>query len=200
MAFICAVLAVEYLRPFAERMASTFETSPASVPVPLKRRTGTVVVVVAVTVAGAFVDPVVVDVVVGDPVLVDPVLVEPVLVDPVLVEPVLVEPVLVEPVLVELVLVELVLVEPVLVEPDVVDSVVVDAGRGTGKALAGVPSVDPGVPHAVRVIDIRAANPKIATRCNLRGKIENESTDTSWQLCFGPKDELTFSEDFLGSR
>jgi hypothetical protein len=195
MAFICAVLAVEYLRPFAERMASTFETSPASVPVPLKRRTGTVVVVVAVTVAVAFVDPVVVDVVVGDPVLVDPVLVEPVLV-----EPVLVEPVLVEPVLVELVLVEPVLVEPVLVEPDVVDSVVVDAGRGTGKALAGVPSVDPGVPHAVRVIDIRAANPKITTRCNLRGKIENESTDTSWQLCFGPKDELTFSEDFLGSR
>jgi hypothetical protein len=103
-------------------------------------------------------------------------------------------------VLVEPVLVELVLVEPVLVEPDVVDSVVVDAGSGTGKALAGVPSVDPGVPHAVRVIDIRAANPKITTRCNLRGKIENESTDTSWQLCFGPKDELIFSEDFLGSR
>jgi hypothetical protein len=199
MAFICAVLAVEYLRPFAERMASTFETSPASVPVPLKRRTGTVVVVVAVTVAGAFVDPVVVDVVVGDPVLVGPVLVDPVLVDPVLVEPVLVEPVLVDPVLVDPVLVDPVLVDPVLVEPvpvepvlvdpDVVDSVVVDAGRGTGKALAGVPSVDPGVPHAVRVIDSKAVNPRITTRCNLRGEEKNESTDTSWKLCF----ELQFS-------
>src|ERR1700757_2765690 len=97
MAFICAVSAVEYLRPFTERIASTFETSPASVPVPLKRRTGTVVVVVvvvvAVAVSGAFVDPVavdplVVDVAVADPEVVDPVLVDPMLVDPVVVEPV----------------------------------------------------------------------------------------------------------------
>lgn len=129
-------------------------------------------------------DPVVVDVVVGDPVLVGPVLVDPVLVEPVLVEPVLVDPVLVDPVLVEPVP-----VEPVLVDPDVVDSVVVDAGRGTGKALAGIPSVDPGVPHAVRVIDSKAVNPRITTRCNLRGEEKNESTDTSWKLCF----ELQFS-------
>src|ERR1700756_737956 len=59
MAFICAEFAVEYFRPFAVRMVSTAETSLEIVPVPLKRRTGTVVVVVAV-VSGAFVDTVVV--------------------------------------------------------------------------------------------------------------------------------------------
>src|ERR1700728_152920 len=82
MAFICAEFAVEYLRPFVERIVSTFETSLASVPVPLKRRTGTAVVVAAVAVGSVVVDPVVVDPVVVDPVVVDPAVVDPVVVDP----------------------------------------------------------------------------------------------------------------------
>ena len=85
MAFICAVLAVEYLRPFAERIVSTFETSPASVPVPLKRRTGTVVVVVVA------VDPVFVEVVAVDPVFVEVVVADPVFVDVVVADPEVVE-------------------------------------------------------------------------------------------------------------
>ena len=151
------------------------------------------------------VDPVVVEVVVanpevGDPVVVEVVVANPEVVDPVVVEVVVANPEVVEPVVVEVVVVGVVVVEPVVGNPEVVDAVVVDPGRGTGTDLAGVPSVDPGVPHAVTVIDIKAANPKITTRCNLRGENTNESTDTSWQLCFEPKDELTFSEDFLGSR
>src|ERR1700735_2512896 len=82
MAFICAEFAVEYLRPFVERIVSTFETSLASVPVPLKRRTGTAVVVAAVAVGSVVVDPAVVDPVVVDPVVVDPAVVDPVVVDP----------------------------------------------------------------------------------------------------------------------
>src|ERR1700733_6784202 len=72
MAFICAEFAVEYLRPFVERIVSTFETSLASVPVALKRRTETAVVVAAVAVGSVVVDPAVVDPVVLDPVVVDP--------------------------------------------------------------------------------------------------------------------------------
>src|ERR1700728_1396729 len=87
MAFICAEFAVEYLRPFVERIVSTFETSLASVPVPLKRRTGTAVVVAAVAVGSVVVDPAVVDPVVVDPVVVDPVVVDPAVVDPVVVDP-----------------------------------------------------------------------------------------------------------------
>jgi hypothetical protein len=217
MAFICAEFAVEYFRPFAVRMVSTAETSFAIVPVPLKRRTGTVVVVVAVTVAGAIVvpvavDPVLVDVVVADPEVVvagpevvNPEVVEVVVAGPEVVEvvvvgPEVVNPVVVDPVVVDPVVVDPVVVDPVLVDPEVADSVVVDAGSGTGRALAGVPSVDPGLPHAVKVIGIRAANPKITTRCNLRGENKNESTDTSWQLYFGLRHERIFSEDFLGFR
>src|ERR1700735_5146707 len=92
MAFICAEFAVEYLRPFVERIVSTFETSLASVPVPLKRRTGTAVVVAAVAVGSVVVDPAVVDPVVVDPVVVDPVVVDPVVVDPAVVDPVVVDP------------------------------------------------------------------------------------------------------------
>jgi len=131
--------------------------------VPLKRRTGTVVVVVVA------VDPVFVEVVAVDPVFVEVVVADPVFVEVVVADPVFVDVVVADPEVVEV----------VVADPEVVDPVVVDTGRGTGKALAGVPSVDPGVPHAVRVIDIRAVNPRITTRCNLRGKKKNESTDTS---------------------
>ena len=81
--------------------------------------------------------------------------------------------------------VAVVVADPVVVDPVLVDPVVVDTGRGTGTDLAGVPSVDPGVPHAVRVIDMRVAIPKITTRCNLRGERENESTATSWNYILG---------------
>src|ERR1700733_12007639 len=149
MAFICAEFAVEYLRPFVERIVSTFETSLASVPVPLKRRTGTAVVVTPA---------------VGHPAVVDPAVVDPAVVDPVVVDPVVVDPVV---------------VDPVVVDPAVVDPVVVDPGNGTGAALAGVPIADPGVPHAVKATGIRAASPKIATRFSFSAEIENETTDPS---------------------
>ena len=140
------------------------------------------------------------DRVVVEPVVVEVVVAEPVVVGPVVVEVVVAEPVVAEPVVVEPVVVEVVGAEPVVVDPEVVDAVVVDPGRGTGTDLAGVPIVDPGVPHAVTVIDIKAANPKITTRCNLRGEKTNESTDTSWQLCFGLQHEPIFSEDSVESR
>jgi hypothetical protein len=174
MAFICAEFAVEYLRPFVERIVSTFETSLASVPVPLKRRTGTAVVVAAVAVGSVVVDPAVVDPVVVDPVVVDPAVVDPAVVDPAVVDPAVVDPAVVDPVVVEPVV-----VDPVVVDPAVVDPVVVDPGNGTGAALAGVPIPDPGVPHAVKATGIRAASPKIATRFSFSAEIENETTDPS---------------------
>src|ERR1700683_1500959 len=169
MAFICAEFAVEYLRPFVERIVSTFETSLASVPVPLKRRTGTAVVVAAVAVGSVVVDPAVVDPVVWDPAVLDPAVCDPAVLDPAVVDPAVVDPVVVEPVV----------VDPVVVDPAVVDPVVVDPGNGTGAALAGVPIPDPGVPHAVKATGIRAASPKIATRFSFSAEIENETTDPS---------------------
>jgi hypothetical protein len=174
MAFICAEFAVEYLRLFVERIVSTFETSLASVPVPLKRRTGTADHMAAVAVGAVVVDPAVVDPVVVDPVVVDPVVVDPVVVDPVVVDPVVVDPVVVDPVVVDPVV-----VDPVVVDPAVVDPAVVDPGNGTGPALAGVPMADPCVPHAVKATGIRAANPKIATRFSFSAEIENETTGPS---------------------
>src|ERR1700733_7990255 len=174
MAFICAEFAVEYLRPFVERIVSTFETSLASVPVPLKRRTGTAVVVAAVAVGSVVVDPAVVDPVVVAPVVVDPAVVHPAVVDPAVVDPAVVDPAVVDPVVVEPVV-----VDPVVVDPAVVDPAVVDPGNGTGAALAGVPIPDPGVPHAVKATGIRAASPKIATRFSFSAEIENETTDPS---------------------
>src|ERR1700733_4802709 len=179
MAFICAEFAVEYLRPFVERIVSTFETSLASVPVPLKRRTGTAVVVAAVAVGSVVVDPAVVDPVVVDPVVVDPAVVDPAVVDPAVVDPAVVDPAVVDPVVVDPVVVDPVVVDPVVVDPAVVDPVVVDPGNGTGAALAGVPIADPGVPHAVKATGIRAASPKIATRFSFSAEIENETTDPS---------------------
>jgi len=189
MAFICAEFAVEYLKPFVERIVSTFETSLASVPVPLKRRTGTAVVVAAVAVGSVVVDPAVVDPVVVDPVVVDPLVVDPAVVDPVVVDPavvdpdvvdpVLVDPVVVDPVVVDPVVVDPVVVDPVVVDPAVVDPDVVDPGNGTGAALAGVPIADPCDPHAVKATGIRTANPKIATRFSFSAEIENETTGPS---------------------
>jgi hypothetical protein len=189
MAFICAEFTVEYLRPFVERIVSTFETSLASVPVPLKRRTGTAVVVAAVAVGSVVgdpavvdpvvVDPVVVDPAVVDPAVVDPAVVDPAVVDPAVVDPAVVDPAVVDPVLVDPVVVDPVVVDPVVVDPAVVEPVVVDPGNGTGAALAGVPIADPCDPHAVKAIGIRTANPKIATRFSFSAEIENETTGPS---------------------
>jgi len=169
MAFICAEFAVEYLKPFVERIVSTFETSLASVPVPLKRGTGTADVVAAVAVGSVVVDPAVVDPVGVDPAVVDPVVVDAVVVDPAVVDPAVVDPVVVDPVV----------VDPVVVDPVVVDPVVVDPGNGTGAALAGVPIADPCVPQAVKATGIRTTNPKIATRFSFSAEIENETTGPS---------------------
>ena|ERR1035438_5991663 len=87
MASSCAEFAVEYFRPFVERIVSTAETSLAVVPVPLKRRTSTAGAVAAVAVGSVVVDPAVVDPVVVDPVVVDPAVVDPAVVDPVVVDP-----------------------------------------------------------------------------------------------------------------
>ena len=51
MELSCAEFTVEYLKPFAVRIVSTAETSLEIVPVPLKSRTGTAVVVFATGVA-----------------------------------------------------------------------------------------------------------------------------------------------------
>jgi hypothetical protein len=179
MAFICAEFAVEYLRLFVERIVSTFETSLASVPVPLKRRTGTADHMAAVAVGAVVVDPAVVDPVVVDPVVVDPVVVDPAVVDPAVVDPAVVDPVVVDPVVVDPAVVDPVVVDPVVVDPAVVDPVVVDPGNGTGAALAGFPIADPCVPHAVKAMGIRTANPKIATRFSFSAEIENETTGPS---------------------
>lgn len=128
-------------------MASTAETSLELVPDPLKRSTGTFVE------ASVVVDPVVVDPV--DPVVVDPVVVDPDVVDPVVVDPVVVEPDVVDPdpdVVVELV---------VVVDPEV------ETGSGTGAAVTALPSVEPGVAHALKAIGMRAVNAKITARCDL---------------------------------
>lgn len=122
----------------------------------------------------------------------DSVVVDPVVVDPVVVDVVVANPEVVGAAFVDVVVADPEVVEPIVVDPEldpgVVDAFVVAPGRGTGRALAGVPSVDPGVPHAVKMIGIRAANPKITTRCNLRGEKKNESTDTSWgNYVFGCK-------------
>jgi hypothetical protein len=185
MAFICAEFAVEYLRPFVERIVSTFATSLASVPVPLKRRTGTAVVVAAVAVGSvvgdpAVADPVVVDPVVVDPVVVDPAVVDPAVVDPGVGDPGVGDPGVGDPGVVDPVVVDPVVVDPVVVDPAVVEPVVVDPGNGTGAALAGVPIADPCDPHAVKATGIRTANPKIATRFSFSAEIEeNETTGPS---------------------
>ena len=142
MASSCAEFAVEYFRPFVERIVSTAETSLAVVPVPLKRRTSTAGAVAAVAVGSVVVDPAVVDPVVVDPVVVD----------------------------------------PAVVDPAVVDPVVVDPGNGTGAALAGVPIADPGVPHAVKAIAIKAVNAMSTTRCNRFAANTNEITMPSLRL------------------
>lgn len=118
-------------------MASTAETSLELVPDPLKRSTGTFVE------ASVVVDPVV------DPV--DPVVVDPVVVDPVVVDPVVVDPDVVDPVV----------VDPVVVDPEV------ETGSGTGAAVTALPSVEPGVAHALKAIGMRAVNAKITARCDL---------------------------------
>src|ERR1700757_4033702 len=107
MELSCAEFTVEYLKPFAVRIVSTAETSLEIVPVPLKSRTGTAVVVFAtgvaapldvasVAVVSVVLDPLVVAVVVV-PLVVAPLGVEPAVVNPVVVVVVAVVPVDVVP-------------------------------------------------------------------------------------------------------
>ena len=123
----------------------------------------------------AGVDPVVVD----KSVVVDAVVVDAVVVDAVVVDPVVVDEVLVDPVLVDPVVVDPVVVDPVGDDPVVVEPLDVEPGSGTGAALAGVPSVEPGVPHAVKIIGTTAISPKTIARCNLFAQRGNETTETS---------------------
>ena len=165
----CAEFTVEYLRPLEERIVSTAETSLEIVPVPLNNSTGTAVVVFATGVAEVLaVESVEEASVVLDP-LVEVLVVVPLVVDPLVVEPAVVDPVVAVAVVV--VVPELLVVAPVLVDPlgaDVVaPELVVEVGRGTGPVLAGVPSVEPGVPHAVKTIGTTAISPKTIACRNL---------------------------------
>ena len=116
--------------------------------------------------------------------LVVPLVVVPLAVVPLVVEPAVVDPlVVVAEVVVVDVLPELLVVAPVVVAPDGVAEVVVDSvvevGNGTGPTLAGVPSVEPGVPHAVKIIGTTAISPRTIARCNLLVERGNETTGTS---------------------
>jgi len=171
-------------------MVSTAETSLEIVPVPLKSRTGTAVVVLATGDATPLdVASVVVVSVVLDP-LVVVVVVEPSGVAPLVVEPDVVDPVVV---VVAVVLVEVVpeplVVAPVFVDPLGVDVVApdvgVELGSGTGCALAGVPNVEPGVPHAVKIIGTTAISPKTIARCKPFAERGNETTRCLLKLFLG---------------
>ena len=196
MELSCAEFTVEYLRPLEDRMVSTAETSLEIVPVPLKSRTGTAVVVFATGVSAPLdVASVAVVLVVLDP-LVVVVVVEPAGVAPLVVELAVVDPVVV---VVAVVLVEVVpeplVVAPVLVDPLGVDVVApdvgVERGSGTGPALAGGASVEPGVPHAVKIIGTTAISPKTIARCNLFGERGNETTRYLLKIIFGLQGKLT---------
>jgi hypothetical protein len=169
MELSCAEFTVEYLRPFEERTVSTAATSLEIVPIPLNSSTGTAVVVFATAVAAPL-DVASVELASLDP-LVEVVVVVPLVVDPVVVVAVVVVDAVPE------------LLAPVLVDPLGVDVVVpevgVEVGSGTGPALAGVPSVEPGVPHAVKIIGTTAISPKTIARCNLLPERGNETTTAS---------------------
>ncbi|HEX4783493.1 MAG TPA: hypothetical protein VH350_04075 [Candidatus Sulfotelmatobacter sp.] len=168
MALSCAEFTVEYLKPFAESIVSTADTSLEIVPVPLNRSTGTAVVV---------------DAVAGAPVVesVDAASLVPVALGDVVVDAAIVVPLDVVPEVAGAVVVVVDVAEPFVDADGVGEEVVVvdSVGSGTGCALAAVPSVEPGVPHAVKTIGTTAISPKTIARCRLFADRGNETTGTS---------------------